>query len=87
MTNKLGKLPFKGKVYGVKMLETKRKRLGTCEDDNGTACRKLLSFKTCYLIFLLRISDFESVFRILQLILLDHVVEQEYFQLTMHLYT
>lgn len=36
---------------------------------------------------LLRISYFESIFRNLQWILLDCVEEQEYFQLTMHLYT
>jgi len=37
MTNKLRKLSFKGEVYGVKMLETKQKGLGTHEDDSGTS--------------------------------------------------
>lgn len=42
-SHELRKLSFKGEVYGVKMLEiTKQKALGTCEDDSGTACKKLL---------------------------------------------
>jgi len=40
-----------------------------------------------HILTLLIISNFESIFRNLQRILSDHVVEQEYFQITMHLYT